>query len=374
MGLKIERVEACTVAVPLEAAIAFSTRTLDTRYYTLVRVYADGIFGLGFCYSGHRAGGIPTLAVRELFKDVILGQDATEVERLWDLMYREALLHGRRGAVLRALSAVDIALWDLLSRAAGLPLFRYLGAFRSGWVPAYASGGYYAEGKGLKELAAECEGYVALGFRAVKVKVGRLSPAEDARRVEAVRRAVGEGVEIFLDANNAWSDAAEAVGAVRHFEPYEPGWIEEPLLPDDVEGHAAVARATRIPVATGEIEGTRWGFKALLERGAAAILQPDAAVCGGITEFRRIGALAAGYGVAVAPHWFHQLHAHLVAAMPNGRWVEYFHGHGVFNFGRLLANPEVELRDGGLVVPEAPGHGLELDEGAVRRWALDRWA
>ncbi len=97
MGLKIGRVEACTVAVPLEAAIAFSTRTLNTRYYTLVRVYADGIFGLGFCYSGHRAGGIPTLAVRELFKDVILGRDATEVQRLWDLMYREALLHGRRG-------------------------------------------------------------------------------------------------------------------------------------------------------------------------------------------------------------------------------------------------------------------------------------
>lgn len=322
---------------------------------------------------GHRAGGIPALAVRELFKDIILGRDATEVERLWDLMYREALLHGRRGAVLRALSAVDIALWDLLSRSAGLPLFRYLGAFRPDGVPAYASGGYYAEGKGLKELAAECEGYLALGFRAVKIKVGRLSPAEDARRLEAVRRAVGEEVEIFLDANNAWADATDAVAAVRHFEPYNPGWIEEPLLPDDVEGHAAVARATRVPVATGEIEGTRWGFKALLER-EAAVLQPDAAVCGGITEFRRIGALAAGYGVSVAPHWFHQLHAHLVAATPNGRWVEYFHGYGVFNFGRLLANPEVELKDGGLVLLEAPGHGLELDEGAVRRWALDGWA
>jgi L-alanine-DL-glutamate epimerase-like enolase superfamily enzyme len=359
--------------VPLERPIGFSTRTLNRRYYTLVKIRADGLTGIGFCYAGHRAGTLSTLAVRELFRELLIGQDPTAVEALWDRMFRESLLHGRRGAVLRALSAVDIAIWDLLARAAGLPLYRYLGAFREGWVPAYASGGYYGDGKTADDLAAECAEYVAAGFKAVKIKVGRLTPSDDAARLAAVRRAVGEGVQIFLDANNAWTTAEEAVRAIRCFEPFNPGWIEEPLPPDDIDGHAVVARATRVPVATGEVEGTRWGFKALLERGAAAVIQPDAAVCGGITEFRRIAALAAAFSVPVAPHWFHQLHAHLVAATPNAIWVEYFRGHEVFNFGRLLAVPDLQVENGGLKIPEHPGHGVELDEGAVSRWALDGW-
>ena len=241
--MKITAVEACTCVVPLDAGVAIATRALTERHFTLVRVRTDtGADGIGFCYGGHRAGHLVTLAVRDLLRDVVVGRDAHQVEAIWDAMYHESLLHGRRGAVLRAISAVDIALWDAISMDAGLPLYRYLGGYREDWVPAYASGGYYAEGKGPDGLAREMQSYLDMGFRAVKMKVGRVPPSEDAVRVRTAREAVGADVPLFLDANNAWPDAATAIGAVRLFEEQEPGWIEEPLMPDDVQGHATICR------------------------------------------------------------------------------------------------------------------------------------
>ena len=153
--MKVTQLEACTCVVPLDSGVAFATRAVQERHFTLVRVRTDtGAEGLGFCYVGHKGGRIATLAVRDLLKDVVVvGRDAHQVEAIWDAMYRESLLHGRRGAVLRAISAVDIALWDAISREADLPLYRYLGGYREDVVPAYASGGYYADGKGPEELA-----------------------------------------------------------------------------------------------------------------------------------------------------------------------------------------------------------------------------
>ena len=372
--MKVTSVEACTCVVPLDSGVAIATRAVLERHYTLVRIRTDtGTEGIGFCYGGNKGGNLVTLAVRDLLRDVVVGRDPHQVEAIWDAMYREVLLQGRRGAVLRAISAVDIALWDAISKEAGLPLYRYAGGYREGQVPAYASGGYYAEGKGPDDLAREMQSYVEMGFQAVKMKVGRVPPKEDAVWVRVVREAVGPDVPVFLDANNAWPDATTAIQAVRHFEEYDPGWIEEPLMPDDIRGHAEVAAAVRMPVATGEIHATRWDFQELVDKRAAAILQADAGVCGGITEWRKIAAMAASNNISVAPHWLAEVHVHMVGSTPNATWVEYFTDLNVLNIGRLFST-SLELRPGGLALPDAPGLGVELDESAVTRFSLDGWA
>ena len=371
--MKVTSVQACTCAVPLDKGVGIATRAIQERHFTLVRVRTDtGAEGIGFCYNGHKAGHIVTLAVRDLLKDVVIGRDPHQAEAIWDAMYRESLLHGRRGAVLRAISAVDIALWDAVSKEADLPLYRYLGGHHEDVVPAYASGGYYGEGVGPEELTREMQGYLDMGFRAVKMKVGGVSPKEDAVRIRAAREAVGPDVPLFLDANNAWPDARTAIQAVRIFEEYEPAWIEEPLMPDDIQGHATVAASVRTPVATGEVHATRWEFQQLIEQKAASILQPDAAVCGGVTEWRRIAALAASNDISVAPHWLADLHIHLVASTSNATWVEYFTDSSIINLGRLFST-RLDVRQGGLTLPQMPGIGVELDETAVDRYSLDGW-
>jgi len=372
--MQIKRLQACTCVVPIESPIAFSTRAITERHFTLVRLSVDsGAEGLGFCYSGHKAGHIVTDAVRDLLRDSVIGRNFKDSDELWESMYREALLHGRRGAVLRAMSVIDIALWDALAHHAQLPLYRYLGAPKKEVVPTYASGGYYADGKRPQDLAREMERYLQSGFRAVKMKVGRLPPREDAARVRAARAAIGADIPLFLDANNAWPDAATAIEALRHFEPYAPGWIEEPLMPDDVEGHAVVAQHVGMPVATGEVHGTRWDFAQLLEKKAASILQPDVTVCGGISEWCRIAGMAAEAQLPVAPHWVPEVHVHLVAATPNATWVEYFTDATVINLTTLLQT-HLDLRQGHLIVPQTPGHGVVLAETQVRQYAIDGWA
>src|ERR1700710_519709 len=170
---RIVSVEARTIRVPLDRQTAFSTRLVTARDYTVVRVTtAGGRHGIGFCYSGSRAGMLVTYAVRELFAPLLQGRSALDVEGSWRAMYEESLLQGRAGSVMRALSIIDIAMWDRNARAAGLPLSRYLGGTWSATVPADASGGYYIEGKTPEHLGEEMASYVALGFRAVKMKVG----------------------------------------------------------------------------------------------------------------------------------------------------------------------------------------------------------
>lgn len=371
---RIVSVEARTVSIPLDHPTSFSTRQVLARDYTLVRVRtADGHQGIGFCYGGSRAGVLVTHAVRELFRDTLVGQSALRVEGLWQDMYRDSLLHGRAGSTMRALSILDVALWDRNARAAGLPLAQYLGASAADTVPAYASGGYYLEGKTAAMLGDEMAGYVALGFKAVKMKVGRHGLKEEEARIRAAREAIGDDVLLMLDANNAWSDLPTALGYMQRFEPYKPYWIEEPFSPDDIENHAQLARRTPVAVATGEIEAGRWRHQELLEKRAAMILQSDAAVCGGISEWRRIAAMAAGFGVTMCPHWFHDLHVHLVAATPNAGFVEYFSDDRVLNFRRLV-DTQLQFADGKLVVPRTPGLGFGFDDAAVDRYAVDNWA
>lgn len=371
---RIARVRVRAVAVPLATATSFSRRSVSERHYALVEVEGDdGVKGLGFCYAGHAGGTLVSKAVHGLLAKKLVGEDAHRVEGLWEEMYQETLLQGRLGTVLRALSALDIALWDRNARAAGLPLYKYLGACRTDTVPAYASGGYYLVGKTPEMLAEEVRGYVRDGFSAVKIKVGREQDLGLERaRVAAARGAAGPEVLLMLDANNAWQDLPTALRFVRAFEPYDPYWIEEPFGPDDIDNHARLARTTPVLVATGEIEGGRWRFKELLEKEAATILQTDACVCGGISEFRRIAATAASYGVTLCPHWFHDIHAHLVAATPNARFVELFPDDKVLNFRRLIA-PQVTVTRGAIELTGRPGLGFDFAAEAVERYALEPW-
>jgi L-alanine-DL-glutamate epimerase-like enolase superfamily enzyme len=343
------------------------------REYALVRVRGnDGIEGIGFCYGGSKAAQLVTMAVTDLLAPLLIGRDCHAVEQHWEVMYSEALLQGRAGAVMRAISILDNALWDRNARAAGLPLYKFLGAHRTDVVPAYASGGYYLEGKTPAMLGEEMARYVAMGFRAVKMKVGGMGEREEEDRIRAAREAIGPDVLLMLDANNAWKDLPTALRFMRLYEAHDPYWIEEPFSPDDIDNHARLAAATPVTVATGEIEAGRWRFKHLLEQGAAAILQADAAVCGGITEWRRIAATAASFGVNMCPHWFHDLHIHLVAAIPNGQFVEYFPDSEVLNFRQLITH-QLEIRGGDLALPQGPGLGFDFDEEAVSAFAVEPW-
>jgi L-alanine-DL-glutamate epimerase-like enolase superfamily enzyme len=307
-------------------------------------------------------------AVEHLLGPLLMGEESHRTEGLWQKMYQEAVLQGRAGSVMRALSILDTALWDLNARSVGLPLHQYLGSVVDTEVPAYASGGYYLDGKGPEQLGEELAGYVAQGFKAVKMKTGRLSPADEELRIRAAREAIGPDVLLMLDANNAWSDLPTALDYMRRFEPYDPYWIEEPFSPDAIDLHARLAERTTITVATGEIETGRWRFRELIDSGGAEILQSDAAVCGGISEWRKIAAYADCKGITVSPHWFHDLHTPLVAATPNARFVEFFLDDQVLNFRRLVGE-QLEFKRGMVQLRQGPGLGFDFDVSAVTRYA-----
>ena len=367
---KVRSVSVAVCVVPLDRPTSFSSRTVHARHYGLVKVESDtGHHGIGFCYVGSAGGRLFEVAVEDLLAPLLVGEDSQMTERLWQRMYRDSLLQGRAGTVMRAISTLDTALWDLNARAARLPLHRYLGAAHDTRVPAYASGGYYVDGKGPAQLGEEVAGFVEAGFKAVKIKVGRLGPVEEEARVRAAREAIGPDVLLMLDANNAWTDLPQAMEYLRRFEPHDPYWIEEPFSPDEIGLHARLAERTPVTVATGEIAYGRWYHEELMARGGAEILQTDAAVCGGISEWRRIAAMAAGRGITVSPHWFHDLHAPLVAATENARFVEFFPDDQVLNFRRLV-NRQLTFVEGAVELHTEPGLGFDFDEEALKRYAI----
>jgi L-alanine-DL-glutamate epimerase-like enolase superfamily enzyme len=362
---KIASIAARAVRVPLDRPTAMARRQVTGRDYALVKVRtAEGIEGIGHCYAGHVGAQLVVDAVRLLLAPLLIGRDSHDSELLWQEMYDEVLLHGRAGSVMRALSIVDTALWDCNARAANLPLYKYLGAACQNTVPAYASGGYYLDGKSPEALGAELAGYVAAGFTAVKMKVGRGDLKLEEARIAAARAAIGPDVILMLDANNAWRDVPTALRFMERYEPHDPYWIEEPFSPDAIDAHAMLAARIATPVATGEIEAGRWRFKELLDKQAAAILQPDALVCGGVSEFRKIAAVADAFGVTICPHWFHDVHVHLVASSPNARYVELFPDATVFNFRRII-DTQLEVTGGALRLPTGAGLGYRFDEKAL---------
>lgn len=328
-----------------------------------------GISGIGWAHKPQTLGMAKvSKGLLEHFKPLLIGEDPFNYRRIWQRLWAPKLV-GRRGITTRFISAIDIALWDLMGKATGVSVHKLLGAAHDR-VPAYIAGGYYGEGKGLRELAAEMEANLDLGAKAVKMKIGGAPIAEDVERVRVVRDTVGADVKLMVDANCAYS-LREAIQIARKMEPYDIFWFEEPLPPDDYRGHRRLAQATTIPIATGENEYTRYGFRDLIAHDAAAIYNADAQVLGGITEFMNIAALAAAHDLHIAPHGDQEVHLHLVGAIPNGLIVEFYRETVDINRGRMF---EEKLRlddDGWLTVPQRPGLGVTPNYDFLERFRLN---
>jgi L-alanine-DL-glutamate epimerase-like enolase superfamily enzyme len=371
--MKITKVEAIGLSYPLEKPIWDSQHHIASRNCVLVKVYTDeGFIGVG--EAAHFGGPlISTITILEKeLAPLVIGEDPHAVERIWDKVYRTTIQHGRRGIVIAALSGIDIALWDIIGQKAGLPLYRLLG-YSEDRVQAYASTGFYSEGKGPEELAQEAGAAVQAGFRAVKIKVGGLPLREDLKRVEAVRATVGKDVRLMVDANSNW-EVPTALKAARALEELDIAWIEEPVAVDDIEGSARVALATSIPIAGYEQETTRYGFKELILRKAVHIVQPDAIWSGGITECRKIAALAAAWNLRCIPHVFSSAiclaaNLHLLASIPNGGWVEFDQNPNALR-EELILQPFRIDKDGCVALPERPGLGIVLNSDIIERYRI----
>ena len=366
----VRAVSAIPIAVPLAVPTRIATREVLAREYVVVVVSTDdGAVGVGYTYTGTTGARLVAGLIDDYFSPRVVGQPALGPERFWTALYQEVLLIGRRGLVLRALSALDVALWDLLGQVTGRPLYQLLGGHRDA-VPAYASGGYYRPGDALQNVERELGRYRDLGFTDFKIKVGGAPFELDVDRVRVARETVGPRARLALDANNAWTMPSDALRFARAVERYEPWWLEEPLPPDDVEGHVLVAAALDWPVATGEIHSSRWDFRQLIERRAADILQPDAGVLGGVGEWMRVAHAAATFDLPVAPHWHADLHAHLAAAVPNALTVEYFLlEEDIYNLERVFAE-RLRPKDGMIPLPQRPGLGIVVDPAALDRYRI----
>jgi L-alanine-DL-glutamate epimerase-like enolase superfamily enzyme len=378
--MAISSVTAHAARIPVDRATSISNRVLAQREYVVVEIRCDDSHetGLGYAYTGTSGARVTAEIVSTILASVLVGEDEDAIVTHWQRMYEESLLAGRRGATLRAISAVDIALWDLAAKRRGLPLAVLLGG-SLGPVPAYASGGYYRpdDGPWPEAVAEEIRFNQTLGFSDHKIKVGGLSVREDAERVTAACDVIQDSGRLAVDANNAYRTADEAIRAIRSFEKAagESGlwWIEEPLSADDVNGHALIAARVDSPIATGELHQTRWEFRELIESGAAAILQPDVGVVGGVTEWMRVARTAETFSLALAPHWHANIHAQLARAAPAVIAIEHFAlEKGIYNFELLLTEgTRLAFADGAVDPSRSPGIGIEFDPEALRRYAIE---
>ncbi len=349
-----------------DATMFKNTKGPYSRRQLFVHIHTDaGVEGLGVA-----AGISATRAViHDILSDVLIDQDPFNIEMLWYKMFWYVRGLGIKGVSMQAISAVDIALWDLKAKALGLPLYRLLGPAHTE-VPVYGSGGW--TNFDIPQLIAEQDGYVKKGFTKVKMKVGKdfgQSEREDVERLRAVRKALGDDVEIFIDANNGYY-AKQAIRMAGIFEEYNVGWFEEPVIPTDIDGLRAVAVSTPIPVATGEHEYTKHGFADLISRQGADIVQPDVGRLGGITEWMKVAAMAHAFNLPVAPHAFQLIHLHCAMATPNIKVVEML---GVETESNLLWYKDFPMPQNGMWKPHPDklGLGLELNPHTVRNNSVD---
>ncbi len=332
-----------------------------TAGLNVVKVETDeGVTGVGLAGGVQGAEEIGK-TILDHFAQVVVGQDPFDTEKIWDDLWQPKLV-GRRGITTRVISGIDIALWDLKGKATGLPVYKLLGGYTNK-VPVYIAGGYYEEGKGLGELAEEMAIALEMGAQAVKMKIGGAPINEDVERVRVVREAVGPNVRLMVDANCAYRHY-QAQEIARKMEPYDVFWFEEPVNPDDYEGHRLVSQSTTIPVATGENEYTRYGFRELIEGRCCDIVQPDGLIMGGVTEFMKVAAMAQAHDLQIAPHGNQDVHVHLVSAIPNGLTVEYYSNSTDPMWGQMFEEM-LEVRDGHVSPPDRPGFGISLNEEAL---------
>ena len=314
----------CTNPMDLMELPEGSMQTFTFHGWLVVEIFTDdGQVGLGNAALAPQA----TKQVIDLYlKPLLIGQDPWDLERLWQHMYRKTMAFGRKGIAMAAISALDIALWDLLGKSAKQPVYRLLGGRTKARIPVYASRLYSVE---LRELAAEAGRYKAEGYQAMKLRFG-WGPVDGARGmqrnaelVKTVRDAVGDGIDVMADAYMGWTlDYAKRM--IPLLEPFHLRWLEEPVIPDDIHGYAELKSYGRIPIAGGEHEFSIYGFRDLLEARALDYIQFDTNRVGGITQARKITALAEAYSVPVIPHAGQMHNYHVVMASLNSPMAEYF--------------------------------------------------
>jgi L-alanine-DL-glutamate epimerase-like enolase superfamily enzyme len=349
----IAAVEVGHYRIPLPVILSDSTHGEITHFELVtVRVRTtDGAEGLGYTYTV----GAGAAAIRAFLADLAplaLGQDTERIEHIWQRLWWGCHYVGRGGLAAFAISALDIGLWDLRARRRGLPLWKLLGG-HDPRVKAYA-GGIDLQFP-LDRLLRQTDENLGRGFRAIKMKVGRPRLREDVERVRAMREHLGPDVPLMVDANMRWT-ADEAIRAARALSAHDAFWLEEPTIPDDVPGHARILREGGIPVAAGENLRTIHEFERLMGAGGVSFPEPDVSNVGGVTAWLKVAHTAEAHNLPVTSHGVHDLHVHLLAAVPNASYLE-VHGFGL---ERFIAHP-LELRDGEAIAPDRPGHGVELD-------------
>ncbi|MGH2354228.1 MAG: mandelate racemase/muconate lactonizing enzyme family protein [Chloroflexota bacterium] len=378
--MKIEDVEVAWIQLPLPMGRGLSGGPITSSTDLVCRIStADGVRGIGEA----RGAPLPVMAeiVNEGLRPLLIGEDAAATQYLWTKV-EEALFGDdhptrpkawERRALLGAMAAVDLALWDVKARAAGLSVCRLLGG-QPHPVPAYISSGFYVEGQSLAAMAQETlEELAARGFSATKIRVGRGEPEDSVARVRAVREAVGPDVKLMVDANQAW-DTGEAIAHAHAIEPYNLTWLEEPL-PSPGRPHRTtrqvkdwdaetgrVAAHTAIPIASGENHVTLEECRDLVDQGHVRYVQFDCIKNGGVTEFVKVAAYAEAKGVLLAPHHVPHFHVQLAAAFPHAAWVEVFD-----NAKQHVAWPDLfpgypEVRDGQMACPDQPGWGFDVND------------
>jgi L-alanine-DL-glutamate epimerase-like enolase superfamily enzyme len=358
MRHKISKVDVHLVSSPVPEGTADSTRKVETIGFVLVRITTDqGLEGIGVTY--HEVGGEATRAlIQHNMTPKLIGRDPLESEAIWQEFFHYLRGVGRKGLSFCALSAIDIALWDLKGKIANLPVCRLLGGNLTR-VPVYASGGWTSYDD--DQLVDEMKSMVRRGFSHIKMKVGfggGTQPNRDVERVRKVREAVGPDIRILIDANNCF-DAASAIKLANRIRDYDIFLFEEPVFADDIPGLAKFRRGTDIPLATGEHEYTKHGVRDLLLAEAADIVQVDGARVGGYTEMLKCAALTQAWNVKFAPHAMENIHLHLVAAIPNALFLERLLMFEPVT-GQVFKNAPVPV-DGYMTVPDLPGIGLNLD-------------
>ncbi|KPK37486.1 MAG: galactonate dehydratase [Phycisphaerae bacterium SG8_4] len=375
--MKISAIEPFVVSHKLQREFYFSQWRYDTRTICLVKITCDnGTFGWG---EGYGPAEIVKAGI-EFFRPLLIGHGPLETENLWQLMYLRSLDYARRGILLSALSAIDVALWDLKGKILGQPVSVLLGGRRRQSVRTYATGMYFTETESMPEtLAAEALGYKEQGFDAMKMKVG-LNVEKDIENVAAVRQAIGPGIDLMIDANHAYS-LTEATKLARAVEPYRISWFEEPVSPEYYASYSQLRETTSIPIAGGECEYLRFGFLRLFQQQCVDIAQPDICAAGGLTEVKRIADMACTFGVDLVPHtWGTGIAAsaalHLIANidMPGSRLNE---AEALMELDRTenplrdeLVQPALSPHNGRLQVPNEPGLGVNVDENALGGYSV----
>jgi L-alanine-DL-glutamate epimerase-like enolase superfamily enzyme len=359
----IQSVQTNSYLVPLEVVLSDSTHGVIPHFELVICkiMDSDGVEGIGYTYAVNSGAAAFHALIEGYLAPAIIGKDPEYSESIWQDMWWKVHYSGRGGHATSAISAIDIAIWDLRAKRASLPLWRLLGGFDPK-VPVYAGG--IDLDFSIDKLLAQSDRFQNEGFRAIKMKAGRPLLREDIERVKSMRKHLGDDFPLMVDANMKWT-VDQAVKAARSLEEFNLLWIEEPTIPDDIQGHVRIVKEGRTSVAAGENLHTLYEFQHLIAAGGVTFPEPDVTNCGGITIFKKIAALAEAHNLPLTSHGVHDLTVHLMASIPNRTYME-IHG---FSLDRYIAHP-VEIYEGHTVAPERKGHGIEFNWKALAPYKL----